>query len=217
MAVHQERSLDITFQASGNAPPRLELKNLPQEIRVYLEERMKALAAENPEVYNSDTRSIEVQIAALVQHIHSESRKQHRMTTSAVIVQPPVAERSHNPFDYQELQESIKRRGGTIGAPLTAQQLKETLSTEEWSTITHIDPELIRQEAERQNTPLVPYLGRFNRESRLARKLLDDEKIKPYLRSQAGRSERTAKDSRSSRESIFHCVFDFLKNRVRRD
>ncbi len=215
-AVHKERSLDIRFQASGNASPKLDLKSLPHEARAYLEEQMKVLAEENPSVYESDPRSIEVQIDALVQRINAESMKRHRMTTSAVTVQPPVPERSQNPFDYQELKESIERRSGTISAPLTAEQLKSALSDETWSKITQIDPELIRQEAERQNIPLVPYLGRFNRESRLARILLDDESIRPYLRTEQRESEKAFKDTKTSHRSAFHRILNFLKNRVRK-
>jgi hypothetical protein len=214
-AVHKDLSLEISFQASGNAPPRLDLRTLPNEVRIYLGEQAKMLAAQNPEVSDSDTRTLEIQIADLVQHINLASQKRYQAETSSVRVQPAAAEISHNSFDYQELKASIERRGGTISEPLTAEQLKSTLSADTWSKITNIDPELIRQEEERQNIPLVPYLGRFNRERSLAKTLLDDERIKPYLQAKTGESEKSFKQSKTSQRSGIHRIFNFLKNRVK--
>ncbi|MFN8006016.1 MAG: hypothetical protein U0V70_03085 [Terriglobia bacterium] len=77
--------------------------------------------------------------------------------------------------------------------------------------MTHIDPELIRQEEELTNIPLVPYLGRFNRERSLAKTLLDDERMKSCTSwAETRESDNTFKQSNLSTKCVLP-YFQFLE------
>src|SRR5207248_6608870 len=127
---------------SGHAAPKLDMKNVPQEIRMYLGNKMRLLAAENSDAYADDPRTIDNQIDDLINHINSESRIRHKRETSTIESPGSTPYIPQNPFDYKELKASVERRGGAISGALSAEELRSQLSDEQWSKITNIDPDL---------------------------------------------------------------------------
>ncbi len=153
-ALHEDRSLIINLTAPGSAAPRLDKQNLPTEMRIYLQDRISELITQNPEIYATDSRDIEIQTDELIEKINSLSSVRHKEE-----MPPPESEssRSDRPKEstvYSELKASVEKSGGSISAPLNAEQLQSQLSADQWSRMTNIDPELIEAEARRQQVPL---------------------------------------------------------------
>jgi hypothetical protein len=180
-ALHENRSLILNLTAAGSAPPKLDKQNLPLEIRIYLEGRMRDVIAQDPETYATDSREIDVQTDELIDKINSVSSRQHKEATPLPNSERPT---SFHPFEYGELKASVEKRGGSISAAMNAEQLQAQLSDDQWSKTTNIDPEAIAAEERRQQQPYVPDLRRYNLESRLAQTLLEDERIRVHMRPQ---------------------------------
>lgn len=181
-ALHHDNSLVIDLKPALDAAPRLDGSTLPPELRTHLETAMRNLSMQNREIYADDTRTIGIQTGELIDKI--KRHRQHKAATSSGESLGVPSDRPANPFDYDQLKESVEKRGGTISAALTADQLRSQLSPAEWSGITNIDPELIRAEGERQRRAFTPAIRRYVLETRLAEALLSDDRIESYLRRQ---------------------------------
>jgi hypothetical protein len=181
MSLHHDKSMVIDVNARDKGVPQLDAEKLSPELRTYLEGAIKNLRAQHPEIYADDTRTIEIQTDELIDKLNSESLRGHKALSQVGNPENAPSNASRNPFDDSELRARVEEQGGTISAALTADQLRSQLPAGQWEKITNIDPELIKAERERQRTAFTPNLRRYNLERWLAKALLTDERIAPYM------------------------------------
>ncbi len=182
-SLHHDKSVVIDVKSRDNAVQQLDAKKLPLELRTYLEGAIRNLRAQHPAIYADDTRTIETQTDELIDKVNSESIRRYQATPPSNPESAPTST-PRNPFEHSELKARVEEQGGTISAALTADQLRSQLPAGQWEQITNIDPELINAERERQRTAFTPNLRRYNLERRLAKALVIDERINPYVRAQ---------------------------------
>jgi hypothetical protein len=187
IALHNDKALAIDLKATNDAAPALDLTDPPPGFRAYVEGKMRDLVARNPEPYADDERTIEVQTDELIDKINTASRLRRAPDTRlpesvGSEAQPAPVSAPAAPLQDGAFKARLEEQGATVSGPFSAGELRSQLSDAEWSKMTHIDPELIRAEGEKQRRAFTPSLRRYSLERNLAKALLSDERVKAFLR-----------------------------------